>query len=407
MKTGFHLFTLLSVLAIAAGCAQPPGPRPRLSFAGGPVEARFTAISEDTLRISLLPVHADGSVGEIPANDFLQPLKAVGPTRKLRVGTNGKPVTTGAWRVSVQTAPLTLRIEKAGRLVQEIAFDAREAMTFSLGDGPVLGLGEGGRQFDRRGGDYPEENGQETRNVRVLGARVAAPFLIGTKGWALFCNTPRGAFDLRGERGIVRPEKGAPGFADFFVMDARQPAIAMQEYVRLVGRPALPPRWALGYMQSHRTLADTAEMVSVADTFRATHLPCDALIYLGTGFCPTGWNQGHDSLEFNSKLFTREPSAVIGDLHARHFKVVLHVVPPMDRARATFPPFPGEAVDPGQIAKYWDRHRTAFAAGADGWWPDDGDWFNVPQRLARHRMYYQGPLADRPNERPWSLHRNG
>jgi alpha-glucosidase/alpha-D-xyloside xylohydrolase len=31
----------------------------------------------------------------------------------------------------------------------------------------------------------------------------------------------------------------------------------------------------------------------------------------------------------------------------------------------------------------------------------------VPARLARHRMYYGGAVADRPNVRPWSLHRNG
>ena len=383
-------------------------PKLILSMAGVPVEARLTAISEQTLRISLLPVRADGSAGEIPANDFLQPLKPVAATRKLRAGTNGKPITTGAWRVSLQNEPLTLRIEKGGQFVQEIAFDAQGAMTFSTGDGTVLGLGEGGQQFDRRGGDYPEENGQQTRNVRVTGARIAAPFLIGTKGWAMFLNTPRGEVDLRGERGIVRPEKGAtPGLADVFVMDAGQPAVAMQEFVRLVGCPALPPRWALGYMQSHRTLAGTEEMLEVADTFRAKKLPCDALIYLGTGFCPLGWNQGHDSIEFNPKLFTREPSAVMADLHARNFKVVLHVVPPREDLHGTIPPAAGEEAGPGQIANYWARHLTALTAGADGWWPDEGDWFNVSQRLARHRMYYQGPLADRPDERPWSLHRNG
>jgi alpha-glucosidase/alpha-D-xyloside xylohydrolase len=43
----------------------------------------------------------------------------------------------------------------------------------------------------------------------------------------------------------------------------------------------------------------------------------------------------------------------------------------------------------------------------EGWWPDDGDELPVEARLARHRCYYEGPLQDRPNVRPWSLHRNG
>jgi alpha-glucosidase/alpha-D-xyloside xylohydrolase len=46
-------------------------------------------------------------------------------------------------------------------------------------------------------------------------------------------------------------------------------------------------------------------------------------------------------------------------------------------------------------------------AGVDAFWPDEGDWFDLFERLARHRMYYEGPLSTRPNVRPWSLHRNG
>ncbi|MEO7099242.1 MAG: TIM-barrel domain-containing protein [Luteolibacter sp.] len=406
MKIQFHVMIALGAFAIATtGRAQEtPG---RIVGSGGvTVEARFTEISEQTLRISLLPIHADGSVDEIPATDFLQPLTPVAPVQTLR--TPGKPVAIGAWTISVSIEPLTFHVEKAGRLVQEIGFDAQGAMTFSIGDSPVLGLGEGAQQFDRRGGNFPEENGQQTGNMRLTGARVAAPFLIGTKGWALFCNTPRGAFDLHGERGIVRPENGAPsGIADIFVMDARQPEVAMREFVHLLGHPALPPRWALGYMQSHRTLASTEEMLNIADTFRAKKLPCDALIYLGTGFCPQGWNQGHDSIEFNPKLFTRPPSAVLGELHEKNFKVVLHVVPPMDPAHEMLSAFAGDTVNPGKIRQYWKRHLTAFTAGADGWWPDEGDGLNLAQRMARHRMYYDGPLSARPNERPWSLHRNG
>jgi alpha-glucosidase/alpha-D-xyloside xylohydrolase len=45
--------------------------------------------------------------------------------------------------------------------------------------------------------------------------------------------------------------------------------------------------------------------------------------------------------------------------------------------------------------------------GVDGWWPDDGDELPIEARLARLRLYYEGPLKDRPSERPWSLNRNG
>ena len=52
-------------------------------------------------------------------------------------------------------------------------------------------------------------------------------------------------------------------------------------------------------------------------------------------------------------------------------------------------------------------HRPVFALGVDGWWPDEGDALNLPSRLVRNRMYWEAPQLDRPNERPFALHRNG
>jgi alpha-glucosidase/alpha-D-xyloside xylohydrolase len=48
-----------------------------------------------------------------------------------------------------------------------------------------------------------------------------------------------------------------------------------------------------------------------------------------------------------------------------------------------------------------------FALGIDGWWPDEGDPLKIPARLTRNRLYWEGPQLDRPNERPFALHRNG
>jgi alpha-glucosidase/alpha-D-xyloside xylohydrolase len=45
--------------------------------------------------------------------------------------------------------------------------------------------------------------------------------------------------------------------------------------------------------------------------------------------------------------------------------------------------------------------------GIDGWWPDQGDGLDARSRLARIRMYWEGPQLYRPEERPFALHRNG
>jgi alpha-glucosidase (family GH31 glycosyl hydrolase) len=56
---------------------------------------------------------------------------------------------------------------------------------------------------------------------------------------------------------------------------------------------------------------------------------------------------------------------------------------------------------------YWPYHKPVYDLGIDGWWPDQGDGLDQPSRLARIRMYWEGPQLWRPNERPFALHRNG
>jgi alpha-glucosidase/alpha-D-xyloside xylohydrolase len=169
-------------------------------------------------------------------------------------------------------------------------------------------------------------------------------------------------------------------------------------------------------MQSHRELVDQklsseALMLDVVDTFREKNIPLDAVIYLGTGFTPTGWNTRQPSFEFNPRVFQRDPKTVLDDLHARHVKVIVHIVPwQRDRLpslQGTIPAGEHETRDASHIENYWRQHVDLVSAGVDAWWPDEGDWFNLFERVKRHQLYYQGPLQTRPNVRPWSLHRNG
>jgi alpha-glucosidase/alpha-D-xyloside xylohydrolase len=344
-------------------------------------------------------------------NPALLEQSAAGSGVRLKDGEEKSNVPIGKMMVTVTANPLKVRVEdRKGRLVQELEFGERGSISFLIGDAPVLGLGEGADQFDRRGANYRLINGQRDR-LATLGTRVFSPFLLGTSGWALFIASPYGGIDLRGERGVFTPQAGFESdSAGLYVIDAKEPADAMREFSRLTGAAALPPKWALGYMQSHRTLSTEDDLLAEAREFRANKLPCDLMIYLGTGFCPAGWNKGHDSFELNEKVFQRSPAEVFGDLHKLNFHVALHIVPlqkDYPDLHGHIPPLGEELVDAQHIATYWKRHHDLIAAGVDGWWPDEGDWYDVPSRLARHRMYYEGPLSDEPNVRPWDLQRNG
>ena len=381
----------------------------RIQFGGVPIELTISEVSRQTLQIRLSPLDAQGQPVRPTPSEMLIPFSVSEKFRSQELA-GEKKVAVGQFRVTIKPSPLTVTIRRAdGTTVQELTFDETNSISFRAA-APVLGLGEGAEQFDRRGTNYPLINGQGYR-LAELGTRVFSPFLIGTEGWAMLLDVPSGGFDLRDGRGIFNPQKRVtPGMADLFVVDVREPADAIREFVRLTGAPVMPPKWALGYMQSHRTLSTEADILAEAKTFREKNLPCDAFIFLGTGFCPAGWNFGHDSFQFNTNVFTHDAAAVINDLHADHLHVVLHVVPrekDYPTLHGRIPPAPDEKLDARDIGVYWRRHHDLFAAGVDGWWPDEGDWFGVTSRLARHRMYYEGPLSDHPGLRPWNLQRNG
>ncbi|HET7626376.1 MAG TPA: TIM-barrel domain-containing protein [Verrucomicrobiae bacterium] len=387
-------------------------PDSAIFFEGAPAELKISAVSDRTIRVELAPLDEKSAVQPKNSEPILVPFSEQEKFRARELS-GEKEIQAGSLRVQIRPRPLTIAVHRAdGTLVQEMVFNENSvtnAVSFRTA-APVLGLGEGAEQFDRRGNNFFLVNGERYK-LAEFGARVFSPFIIGTEGWAMLFASPSGGMDLRNERGEFNPGRNAKtGAADVFVIDAREPANAMSEFVRLTGAPVMPPKWALGYMQSHRTLSTEADILAEAKTFREKNLPCDAFIFLGTGFCPAGWNLGHDSFEFNTNVFIHSPAEVIRELHEENLRVVLHVVPPERKyssLHGNIPPAPGEELDTRDIGIYWARHRELVADGVDGWWPDEGDWLDVPSRLARHRMYYEGPLSDTPNVRPWNLQRNG
>jgi alpha-glucosidase (family GH31 glycosyl hydrolase) len=438
-----HGLTALLLVSLGAAGAQAQP----ITAAGQPAQLDVRAAGEHSIRVTLKPV----SVKEdFPVNPALVARSYPSPVLSLREVTRPVRRRVGALSVDLRPNPLTLRVTNtAGALVQEIVFENDGSLSFKLDDHPVLGMGEGGPlpekgkpwreqpvQFDRRG---QLDTMQPRWQADMYGSRNPAAMLLGTGGWGLFVAAPWGQVDLRkSDRGVFIPWKPTdaervpqnernqqqalakgqpppdavvPGLYDFFVFDAAEPTNAMKDFSVITGPAAMPPLWALGYMQSHRTLEDDAQMLGIAETFRRKQIPIDALIYLGTGFTPRGWNTKQPSFQFNPDVFKRDPTAVIADLHAQHVKVVVHMVP-WDRDRlptlhGTIPPRPGETVDESHLARYWQQHVPLVKAGIDAFWPDEGDWLNLYERIRRHQLYYQGHLQTTPNVRPWSLQRNG
>ncbi len=404
-------------LALARGTLR--GFASDIVVAGRPVELAVASLSAVTVRLTLRPIE----------NRSPLPLPFTGALVKDDEGSvvaSGRDlsafghVKAGDLLVRFTDAPPTIHVETADRRpVQRLTLSGENgSMRFLLPEGPLYGLGEGGPQLDRLDSIERMENGQGGYHLATHGTRVPVQWMIGTDGWAMFIQQPYGWFDLTGTQGVFTPHADTPGPLDVFVVRSEDPRTIMREYARISGAPDLPARWTLGYLQSHRTLAGPQEVMGVAHTFRAKKLPCDGLIYLGTGYCPSGWNTANGEFTWNHANFP-DPRKMIAELHDEHFKVVLHVVlegheltgTVYDRC-TTEPRLPSGRLPDGkwppdrEVACYWPFHKPLMEEGVDGWWPDEGDGFDGPSRFDRCRMYFQGPRLYRPNERPFALFRN-
>lgn len=392
-----------------ASQAEREIPSKPLTLAGQPVQMWFTPVSAHTMRISLLPVLARGGVQRIPDSIVLASSQWSAPVKNLESVT--RPVRVPWKQASVLVSPAPLRIaikSRSGETIQQIKFDAESgAVRFSIGSRPVYGLGEGGPQFDRRGSLFRMSHGERVRDLATDGARMSIPWLIGTGGWALFFHTPSGSVDLSGKDGLFAPRPGGPSLPlDIFLVVSDRPHEILAEYARLTGSPHMPPVWALGYQQSHRTLSNRDDVMAETATFRQKKLPCDVMIYLGTGFCPSGWNMGHGSYDFNPRVFP-DPAGMINEMHRRHFRIVLHEDKPPRQLHGRASDTGAAAKDPEDAAYYWKEHLKVFNLGVDGWWADEGDWLDHISCLVRDRMYWEGSQLSRPNARPYTLNRNG
>ncbi|MEX1184398.1 MAG: TIM-barrel domain-containing protein [Gemmatimonadota bacterium] len=397
-----------------------------IMVAGMPVEIEVWSLSPGTVRLTVRPLvngelQAVSTTGAL-AEDRPGTLMARGPD-----STAVQRVTAGDLVVRYSEGPPTLHVETSqGAVVQTLVLSAMNpGMSFLLGDGPLLGFGEGGSQFDRRGAVDNMRNGQGARSegagpysLSTHGTRAPVQWLIATQnGWAMFIHQPYGAFDLTGERGTFTPAEGTPLPLDVFVISSNDPKAIMGEWAKITGLPEMPALWTFGYVQSSRTLAGPEEILGIARTFRDKELPCDTLVYLGTDFAPSGWNTRNGEFTWHEGNFP-DPKAMIDELHALNFKVVVHIViegrtlTGSVHDACTAEPLPSGRTEDNrwppdrQVACYWPVHKQVMDVGVDGWWPDQGDGFDGPSRFNRHRMYWEGTQLYRPNVRPFALHRN-
>jgi alpha-glucosidase len=316
------------------------------------------------------------------------------------------------------------------------------------GEQHFYGLGQGGRELDRLGTARQLWN---TQLGHGPGSDMGVPLLLSNRGYGLFFDNPSDATIAvgRSDNGVRLVYTAEAGPLVWYFLMGPDLRGVMREAAELLGRPALPPRWALGFIQSTRHFEDTAELRALPRTIRDKRIPCDALVYLSSYGEALGWNRGVGHLEFQPELWP-DPAALVAEARAQHFEVITHEYPvlheksplfadaaaagyllPEGYERAAEVGRPPAAYRDGQryidfsnpAARrwWWEAHRELAALGVGGWWLDGGEGPPARSRLyggdgtrlhnlydrLRQQAFADGEAADRPDRRVFMLCRSG
>ena len=208
-------------------------------------------------------------------------------TRLLPSG-NGWTIDTGDLTVTVgpegrlafapvlpgDTDPVPVRVDEPPRW-DGTAWTHRSTLT---PDAAVLGLGGRAAGLDRRPGTYrlwnTDPGGSYGRGDDPLSMNLPVYLVVADSGChlAFYDNSFAGGVDVDGE--VVARLSGGP--LRYYVFPGT-PAQALDHYTRLTGRPALPPRWALGFHQSRWGYGSQAAMAETVEEFRRHDLPLSGL----------------------------------------------------------------------------------------------------------------------------------
>lgn len=211
--------------------------------------------------------------------------------------------------------------------------------------------------------------------------------------------------------------------ANLYLWPAKTMYDGARGYVKLTGRPKLPPRWAFGYLQSKWGWDDSTYVADVATKFRTHKLPVDAFIFdfewyttLPDYAVKKEGKEGFSDFTFNSQLFP-QPAKQIAEMKSLGLKFIgirkprLGNTARLDTARKN-----GWLISPETDNRdlnfsntalqkwYGEKNRPLIKAGVDAWWDDEGEsyytcyyWWNKAQ--------YDLLASARPNYRHFTLNR--
>jgi oligosaccharide 4-alpha-D-glucosyltransferase len=322
-----------------------------------------------------------------------------------------------------------------------------QGLSFQLNDTEALyGTGSRAIPLNRRG--YLLENYHQPHYGYSYGEQnlnISVPLIISSAGYALyFENAGSGNLDLGKTNKDQLQYTTQSGHVSYFLIAGNNDEI-LNSYTQLTGKQPLPPRWALGFIQSRFGYKSAKETLETVKKTIAAGYPLDAtvldLFWYGDVKTMGNHDWRLDSFPQPEKMLAELKSMGVKTIpitqtfvttlsdnfnKAKQADLFAKDVKGNDFIIADFWAGPTGLIDifkPGAQRYLWNFYRQRINEGVAGWWCDLGEPEKHPDSvyhvngIARnvHNVYpliwaktiFDGYRKDFPQQRVFNLARSG
>lgn len=308
--------------------SQPQGNQ--ITFSSRQATVVVTVLAPDLIRVRM--VHGTS----LPPDHSYAVIKTDWPNVPVEFSgdKDTRIIRTPAFEVRAHLSPFSLAFyDRDGKLISKdadnrgVSWDGPTVRCWKWmpADEQYFGLGEKSTPLDKRGRSYVEWNtdpaGFDASSDPLY---QSVPFFIGLRkgrAYGLFLdNTSRSSFDIGAEDRNMYSFGAEGGEMNYYFFGGPTPKDVVSRFTELVGRSPLPPRWAIGYIQSRYSYYPESTVRFIAENFRHRGIPCDAI------FLDIDYMDGYRVFTWDKSRFP-DPRGMMADLKKQGFHFIAIVDP--------------------------------------------------------------------------------